>query len=349
MADQAASPEVYVSYAAEDQERVRPIVTRLEDAGVSLWFDRSPNAAGDVTAMESALQTCKVVLVMCSDAAMRAHRVNQELQLAWTHERPYLPVILERMSFTDQAEAWLGKWPKVEVVGATPAQWFPPLLHALRLAGVRAKGADGQWLPPLAPSAESYALRGLGGRQTGTAVRPIVLLPTLAGLEELAHNTDRIWPVPADKAAPGTRSGLRGLGARQNNARHTYHLGDRVRLVIETERPTYLTLLNHGADKKLYLLCPSWFVPNPRLARGETTLPQADGEYDAFEISGEPGRERLLAILTDEPLEVNWLPDDPDDPARVLTADDVDDLLRRLRALPLEKRTILATHFDVRP
>ena len=44
-----------------------------------------------------------------------------------------------------------------------------------------------------------------------------------------------------------------------------------------------------------------------------------DARYDAFVVSGQSGREHLLAILTDEPLGLDWMPADPNVPARELT------------------------------
>ena len=32
--------DVFISYASEDRERVKPIVGSIEDAGFSVWWDR---------------------------------------------------------------------------------------------------------------------------------------------------------------------------------------------------------------------------------------------------------------------------------------------------------------------
>ena len=56
---------------------------------------------------------------------------------------------------------------------------------------------------------------------------------------------------------------------------------------------------------------------------------------------------QLLAIVTDEPLGPDWLPDDPKVPARVLSPQDVDLVLERLRILEGDRWTALSTYFDV--
>ena len=58
---------------------------------------------------------------------------------------------------------------------------------------------------------------------------------------------------------------------------------------------------------------------------------QQGARYDAFVISGQPGREHLLAILTDEPLGLDWRPNDPNVPTQMLNPADIATLLDRLR------------------
>jgi hypothetical protein len=64
-------------------------------------------------------------------------------------------------------------------------------------------------------------------------------------------------------------------------------------------------------------------------------------------VSGAPGREHLLAILTDEPLDLDWMPVNPKVPAHVLNQADIDDLIKKLNALEENKWTALSTYFDV--
>jgi hypothetical protein len=72
-----------------------------------------------------------------------------------------------------------------------------------------------------------------------------------------------------------------------------------------------------------------------------------DSRYRSFEISGNPGREHLLAIISESPLGLDWLPRDPRIPAHVLTPADIDVLLDRLRDLKDDQWMALSTYFDV--
>ena len=109
-----------------------------------------------------------------------------------------------------------------------------------------------------------------------------------------------------------------------------------------------MLLLNIGTTKKVYCLCPSLFAPDTQLTPGRTILPQKDSKYPSFVISGKPGREHLLAIITEEPLELNWMPTDPKIPACVLSQADIKALIDQLRNLDGNRWTALSTYFDVR-
>jgi hypothetical protein len=126
-----------------------------------------------------------------------------------------------------------------------------------------------------------------------------------------------------------------------------FRLGDRVRLAIEIETDCHLLLLNEGTSGTVYCLCPSLFAPDTALARGKNILPQSDSPLDSFVVSGATGQEHLLAILTDEPLQLDWLPQDTKVPIRVLDQKDIEELLKRLDELAVNQWTVLATWFDI--
>ena len=55
----------------------------------------------------------------------------------------------------------------------------------------------------------------------------------------------------------------------------------------------------------------------------------------------------MLAVISDEPLGFDWMPDDTRVPARVLRPSDVDCLLDRLRSIAADRWIALSTYFDV--
>ena len=84
---------------------------------------------------------------------------------------------------------------------------------------------------------------------------------------------------------------------------------------------------------------------------GLTLLPQeSDNDpllSEPFVVSGVPGRDNVLAILTDQPLALNWLPPDRSVPARALVSADIAELLSRLDALEPGAWTALATCCEI--
>jgi hypothetical protein len=321
--------DLFVSYSSEDRQRVLAIVADLEASGLKVWVDRHKIEGGASwgTEIVHGVKTCRVFALMCSSASMRSRNVKQEIQLAWKYEKPYLPLLLEAIDYPDQVQYFLEGWHWIEVLQRPRERWLPRVLSALAKADVEGLSFEEGAPLPFDPVYAGYGLEGL---------------------RAVARFTDQIWPLPADRATRHLgATALRDLGAPQDDVQHRYRIGGRLALAIESERAGHLLLLNEGTSGKIYCLCPSWFAPDSHLQAGRSYLPQQASRYTSFEVTGVPGRERLLAIVTDEPLGLDWLPDDPKIPARVLSPQDVDLLLERLRVLEGDCWTALSTYFDV--
>src|SRR5207237_307012 len=66
-----------------------------------------------------------------------------------------------------------------------------------------------------------------------------------------------------------------------------------------------------------------------------------------FVLTGIPGREHLLAILTEEPLDLGWMPPNRQIPARILDRADIEQLISLIQSLEPGSWTALATYCDV--
>lgn len=338
--------DLFISYSSRDADRVHRVADLLEEAGIRVWLDRHRIQGGTIYGSEIAhgIKHCRMLALMCSDASLRSRNVKQEILLAWEYEKPYLPLLLAPVSFPEQVEYWLQGWQWIEILDHPPERWLPGVRSALQHAQMISPSPAADLSPSVPPS----VARGLGAIPT-PRINPVYPAPGLAGLRAMAKFTDRIWPIPAQAAAHANAapSTFRGLGAPQEHVRHAYRLGSRLSLAIETDRAGYLTLLDEGPERILYCLCPSWFARDTHLQPGRNYLPQSGAAYEAFELSGTPGREELLALITDEPLGFDWLPSHPSVPARVLAQADVDALLHRLRQLEITQWTALSTYFEV--
>lgn len=79
MADSHEPIDVFVSYAAADRERVRPLVEALERATLNVWWDRriAPGAGFDAE-IQDALDAARCVLVVWSEQSVRSEWVISE-------------------------------------------------------------------------------------------------------------------------------------------------------------------------------------------------------------------------------------------------------------------------------
>jgi hypothetical protein len=328
------SPEVFISYASRDRVRVKMIADLLRALDVHLWLDYHRLAGGTRWAEEivHAIKACKVLLLMCSDAAMRSRAVSQEIQLAWKYELNYLPLLLEQTNFPEQLEFFLEGCQWIEALDRSPDLWLPEVLRALSHAGVHCRESGGTFSEAAFTIVPRHPSSGLDG------------------LWSIARFTDRIWPLVVegcDREPGSVTYAVRGLGAPQPGVQHQIRLGSRLFWVIQWEDDAHLLLLDHGSEGKTYCLCPSRFVPMTRLRPGLTLLPPEEAHCEPFVLTGVPGREYVLAIISEQPLELDWMPPDSVIPARVLDDRDLSRLTQVLRRLRPGSWTALATCFDV--
>ena len=173
---------------------------------------------------------------------------------------------------------------------------------------------------------------------------PATLLnPSLKSLLALAKSSTRLTPRLVNEAKP-----QRGMGAKPGSAPRRFRQGDRLRLTFDSDWEGHLLLLDEGPEGIVYCLCPSLFAPDTRLRHGVVEFPQPNAPDSAFEITGAVyGREHLLAIVSDEPLGLDWLSRDAERPARVLSQSDLDALLARLRALDASRWRAFMTNFEI--
>ncbi len=74
-----AGPSVFVSYSRDDREQVVPIIKSLEENGHTVWWDgllKGGDRFSHVT--ETALETCKTVLVVWTKTSINSHWVRDE-------------------------------------------------------------------------------------------------------------------------------------------------------------------------------------------------------------------------------------------------------------------------------
>ncbi len=130
----AGSAYVFLSYASVDRERVWPIVSALESAGIPVWIDKRsiPGSAVYGPEIVSGIESCTAFLVCCSETSLSSWNVRQEIRLAWSYRRPYLPLMFEQVRIPRDLEYWLAYWQRIDILDRPPEQWLPKLLEAVR-------------------------------------------------------------------------------------------------------------------------------------------------------------------------------------------------------------------------
>jgi len=130
-------PYVFISYASVNRSRVIEIADCLESSGIGIWFDRADIPGGTSYGPEivSGIKNAAAVVLMCSKAALASRNVRQEIQLAWRHERPILPMLLEPLIFPDDVSYWLEGAQWIEVLDSGPDVWLDQVRYSLTLMG----------------------------------------------------------------------------------------------------------------------------------------------------------------------------------------------------------------------
>jgi hypothetical protein len=207
---------------------------------------------------------------------------------------------------------------------------------------------------PLASGAEKYRekfprlLRSLKeGRAVPLLSRKARYAEKFAGLLALASLTDRIHAVSVRASGGAANESAAMRRASQfRSLPGTFSAGERVRLAIHSERSCHFLLLNISDPGEAVCLCPSWFAPAPKLKEGTNYFPQESSCYDVFPLN-DPGRECLLAVLSDRPIWLDLMPSDQRIPAAVLGERQIERLIDELRSLERSHWEALVTYLDV--
>jgi hypothetical protein len=180
-------PYVFLSYSSTDRSRVLPIIEKLQAAGARVWIDIVGIPPGGNYGLEiaKAIQGSALVVLACTAAAMQSRNVKQEIQLAWKHHRPYLPLLLEPIDLTPEIEYWLEGHQWVQVYDTPEEQWLPPVMRALEEAGI-----------PVVPPRPRTMVR------TPTTPMTVIAPISTANLYQVGVQTSQ-HPVVSPAPAPG--------------------------------------------------------------------------------------------------------------------------------------------------
>ncbi len=132
------SADVFISYARDDKERVIDLVTRMRDAGVSIWIDLGSidGAAMWGEAIVNALDSAKVLLLIVTEASVRSHNVAKEVVLTSERKGSILPVLLEPTTIPPSLKYPLAGIQQIEYYQGSPDENLKVILRSLERLGV---------------------------------------------------------------------------------------------------------------------------------------------------------------------------------------------------------------------
>ncbi|MEQ1489883.1 MAG: toll/interleukin-1 receptor domain-containing protein [Terricaulis sp.] len=89
--------DIFISYASEDRNRVRPLAEALQERGFNVWWDRSLAAGQDYTAIiEKELKDAKAVIVLWTQSSANSTFVRDEAGRARDEGR-LVPIMLDQV------------------------------------------------------------------------------------------------------------------------------------------------------------------------------------------------------------------------------------------------------------
>jgi hypothetical protein len=99
----SAANHVFVSYAREDNDRVKELADQLECRGVAVWVDTTGTVGGrDWTEQVTvAIRDASAVVLVISAHSMASRAVQREVLYAEDEGRPVIPVVVENVALPD--------------------------------------------------------------------------------------------------------------------------------------------------------------------------------------------------------------------------------------------------------
>jgi hypothetical protein len=88
--------EVFISYGSADRGRIQDLVTRLRQAGVTVWIDEIGIEGAAMWSQEivSAINNCNILILAISTNSAQSKNVVRELALASEDDKTILPVFI---------------------------------------------------------------------------------------------------------------------------------------------------------------------------------------------------------------------------------------------------------------
>ncbi|MDP7050744.1 MAG: TIR domain-containing protein [Verrucomicrobiota bacterium] len=170
--------EVFISYGSADRERIQDLVSRLRQAGVTVWIDEAGIEGAAMWSEEivGAINHCKVLILAISPNSTKSKNVVRELALASEEEKTILPVFIEPTDIPESMKYQLAGIQRVEYFAGNEQEAIGSVLRALSRLGITTTDSDTNQELGQAPAVPPQAK----GKSPALAIAAVAVIALLA-------------------------------------------------------------------------------------------------------------------------------------------------------------------------
>jgi len=149
--------EVFISYGSADRERIQDLVTRLRQAGVTVWIDEAGIEGAAMWSQEivGAINHCKVLILAISANSAQSKNVVRELALASEDDKTILPVFIEPTEIPESMKYQLAGIQRVEYFEGNEDESIDSVLRSLSRLGISTDGDTPNQAPATKPQGKA--------------------------------------------------------------------------------------------------------------------------------------------------------------------------------------------------
>ncbi len=151
--------EVFISYGSADRGRIQDLVSRLRQAGVTVWIDEAGIEGAAMWSEEivGAINNSKVLILAISPNSTKSKNVVRELALASEEEKTILPVFLEPTDIPESMKYQLAGIQRVDYFAGNEEEAIGSVLRALSRLGITTHDSELSQALGQAPAAPAQA------------------------------------------------------------------------------------------------------------------------------------------------------------------------------------------------
>ena len=190
--------EVFISYGSADRESVQDLVSRLRQAGVTVWIDEAGIEGAAMWSEEivGAINHCKVLILAISSNSTKSKNVVRELALASEEEKTILPVFIEPTEIPESMKYQLAGIQRVEYFTGNEEEAIGSVLRALSRLGITTNDSEPSQALGQAPAAPTQTKR----KPPALAIAAIAVVALLAAIFLLKPSGEQPTNEPSSAA-----------------------------------------------------------------------------------------------------------------------------------------------------